>query len=95
MYHRKNLDKLKLLDANTQEPMKAFWKFDRAATAEGSPARYWQLLALAVALVTQCPYCPELQAGRAGAVGALRAGVVITHGTHVMDGCQQSEELRP
>ena len=39
MYDMKNLAKLKILDANAPEGMKAFWAFDKAAMAAGAVAR--------------------------------------------------------
>ena len=99
MYDKKNLAKLKDLDANAPDAMKAFWAFDKAAMAEGAiPVKYKELMALAVALTTQCPYCIDIHAGKARAAGssdqeiaevvaiaaALRAGAAITHGTHAI-----------
>jgi len=99
MYDLKNLAKLKTLDANAPEGMKAFWAFDKAAMADGAiPVKYKELMALAVAFTTQCPYCIHLHAGKARAAGAsdaeisevvvvaaaLRAGAAVTHGTHAM-----------
>ncbi|MEO8726768.1 MAG: carboxymuconolactone decarboxylase family protein [Acidobacteriaceae bacterium] len=99
MYDKKNLAKLKDLDANAPEAMKAFWAFDKAAMADGAiPVKYKELMALAVALTTQCPYCIEIHAGKARAAGAsdqeiaevvtvaaaLRAGAAITHGSHAI-----------
>jgi len=99
MYDIKNLAKLKQLDANAPEGMKAFWAFDKAAMAAGAiPVKYKELMAIAVAFTTQCPYCIEIHSGRAREAGAseneiaeavvvaaaLRAGAAITHGTHAM-----------
>jgi len=99
MYDMKNLAKIKLLDANAPEGMKAFWAFDKAAMAAGAiPVKYKELLAIAVAFTTQCPYCIELHTQRAREAGcsdneiaesvvvaaALRAGAAITHGAHAM-----------
>lgn len=101
MYDKKNLDKLKVIEANAPEGMKAFAAFDKAAMADGAiPVKYKELLALAVAFTTQCPYCIEIHAKRARGAGAseqeiaeavivtaaLRAGAAITHGTHAMKG---------
>jgi AhpD family alkylhydroperoxidase len=58
------------------------------------------LLAVAVTLTTQCPYCIALHVNAARAAGAtdqmlaetatvaaaMRAGAVITHVTHVFEG---------
>jgi AhpD family alkylhydroperoxidase len=99
MYDLKNLGKMKNLEAHAPEAMKAFVAFDQAALAEGAiPRKYKELMALAVAFTTQCPYCIELHANKARELGtsdqelaeavfiaaALRAGGAITHGTHVM-----------
>jgi AhpD family alkylhydroperoxidase len=99
MYDLKNLAKLKTLDANAPEGMKAFWAFDKAAMADGAiPVKYKELMALAVAFTTQCPYCIHIHAGKARTAGAsdaeisevvvvaaaLRAGAAVTHGTHAM-----------
>jgi len=99
MYDIKNLAKLKILDANAAEGMKAFWAFDKAAMAAGAiPVKYKELMALAVAFTTQCPYCIEIHSKRAKEAGAsepeiaevvviaaaLRAGAAITHGTHAI-----------
>jgi AhpD family alkylhydroperoxidase len=99
MYDIKNLAKLKQLDANAPEGMKAFWAFDKAAMAAGAiPVKYKELMAIAVAFTTQCPYCIEIHSGRAREAGAseneiaeavvvaaaLRAGAAITHGTHAI-----------
>ena len=81
--------------------VKAFWAFDKAAMAAGAiPAKYKELMALAVAFTTQCPYCIEIHGGKAREAGAtdqeiseavvvaaaLRAGAAITHGTHALKG---------
>jgi hypothetical protein len=43
--------------------MMACWAFDTAARAAGAiPAKYKELMALAVAFTTQCPYCIEIHA---------------------------------
>jgi alkylhydroperoxidase/carboxymuconolactone decarboxylase family protein YurZ len=55
MYDIKNLAKLKRLDQNP-EMMKAFWAFDKAAFTPGAiDVLNKQLMAVAVALTTQCP----------------------------------------
>ena len=99
MYDIDNLARLKNLEAHAPEAMKAFWAFDKAAWAEGAiPRKYKELMAIAVALTTQCPYCIELHTDKAKETGAsdpeiaetvliaaaLRGGGAITHGTHAM-----------
>ncbi|MEP6891798.1 MAG: carboxymuconolactone decarboxylase family protein [Nitrospirota bacterium] len=101
MYDMKNLSKMKNLETHAPEAMKAFVAFDKAALAAGAiPGKYKELIALAVALTTQCPYCIELHSNKARQTGAsdpeiaetvliaaaLRAGGAITHGTHAMQG---------
>ena len=101
MYDMKNLSKLKDLDANAPEAMKAFVAFDKAALAAGAmPVKYKELMAIAVALTTQCPYCIEIHSNKAREAGAseqeisevvmiaaaVRAGAAITHGTHAIKG---------
>lgn len=98
MYDMKNLAQLKKLDENAPEQMKAFWEFDKVAFQPGAiDTLHKQLMALAVALTTQCPYCLELHrkaaveagateamiAETAAVAAAMRAGAAITHATHL------------
>jgi AhpD family alkylhydroperoxidase len=99
MYDKANLTKIKKMNEHAPELMKAFWAFDKAAVADGAiPVKYKELIAVAVALTTQCPYCIEIHsnnARRAGATevelteaamvsAALRAGAAVTHATHAL-----------
>ena len=99
MYNNENLTRLKKMDDLAPEVMKAFWAFDKAAVAEGAiPVKYKELIAVAVALTTQCPYCINIHSGNARKVGAtdaelteagmiaaaLRAGAAVTHATHTL-----------
>ena len=99
MYEMKRLSKWKDLEANAPEAVKAFEAFDKAAMAAGVvPRKYKELMALAVAFTTQCPYCIEIHSKKAREEGAseqeiaeavlvaaaLRAGAAMTHGTHAM-----------
>jgi AhpD family alkylhydroperoxidase len=99
MYDMKNLAKMKTIEANASEAMKAFVAFDKAAMATGAiPVKYKELMALAVAFTTQCPYCIEIHSNKARQAGvtdqeiseavfvaaALRAGGAVTHGTHAI-----------
>jgi AhpD family alkylhydroperoxidase len=98
MYDMKKLEQIKLLDQNAPDTMKAFWAFDRAAFADGAiSAMNKQLIAVAVALTTQCPYCIALHTKAARDAGAddillseaamvaaaIRAGGAVTHATHM------------
>ncbi|MDQ2659467.1 MAG: carboxymuconolactone decarboxylase family protein, partial [Verrucomicrobiota bacterium] len=99
MYNKSNLRKLKQLDALAPDVMKAFWAFDKAAVAAGAiPVKYKELIAVAVAHTTQCPYCIDIHAANARQAGAtdaelveaamvaasLRAGAAVTHASHML-----------
>ena len=77
MFDMKNLAQLKKLDENAPEQMKAFWAFDKVAYEPGAiDGLHKQLMAVAVALTTQCPYCIEIHlraARKAGATDAMLA----------------------
>lgn len=65
LYDITNLDKMKTLATHAPEAMKAFVALDKAAFAGGAiPVKYKELMALAVAFTTQCPYCIELHANK-------------------------------
>ena len=100
MYDMKNLTKFEKLGQLAPEAFKAFVAFDAAALKEGAiPRKYKELMAVAVALTTQCPYCIEIHARKAKQAGAteqelaettlvaaaLRAGAAMTHGTHTLE----------
>ena len=100
MYSMSNLNKLAHIGELAPETMTAFRAWDKLALSDGAiPKKYKELMAIAVALTTQCPYCIELhrqQARVAGAsanelaetvhvAAALRAGGAITHGTHLFE----------
>lgn len=99
MYDMKHLSKLSKLGELAPDAWKAFVAFDEAAFQEGAiPLKYKELMAVAVALTTQCPYCIEIHAKKAKKAGAteqelaetslvaaaLRAGGAVTHGTHTL-----------
>ena len=99
MFDMRHLDKFHGLEVHASAAMKAFLAFDKTAWSDGAiPRKYKELIAVAVALTVQCPYCIELHVERARkhdasdpelaetvfAAGALRAGGAITHGTHAM-----------
>ena len=61
MFDMAKLKNLKKLDEGSSQAMKAFWAFDKAVFQEGAvSALNKQLMAVAVALTTQCPYCIEI-----------------------------------
>ncbi|RQR22300.1 carboxymuconolactone decarboxylase family protein [Burkholderia sp. Bp9143] len=98
MFDMKHLIRLKKLDEKGPEAMKGVWAFDTAVSAEGAlTGQQKQLIAVAVALTTQCPYCIELHTKAARDAGAndeqlaeaalvaaaIRAGGAVTHATHM------------
>ncbi|HEY4077051.1 MAG TPA: carboxymuconolactone decarboxylase family protein [Rhizomicrobium sp.] len=100
LYDSDDLKKLPKLGAGAPTAWKTFLDFDRVALADGViPKKYKELMALAVALTTQCPYClavhkeaarkagatPEEVAETAFVAAALRAGAAVTHATHLVD----------
>lgn len=97
MYDMNNLKKLGQLADAAPAAWKGYQEFDRAAMADGAiPARTKELIAVAVALTTQCPYCIQIHSTRAMNAGcseaevaeaamvsaSLRAGGAVTHATH-------------
>lgn len=99
MYSKSTLARIRKMDSLAPEVMKAFWAFDKAAVADGAiPIKYKELIAVAVALTTQCPYCIDIHSANARKAGAsetelteaamvaasLRAGAAITHATHTL-----------
>src|SRR5262249_4883225 len=77
MYSKENLTKLKQMDALAPQVMKAFWSFDKAAVADGAiPIKYKELIAVTVALTTQCPYCIDIHSANARKAGATDAEIV-------------------
>jgi AhpD family alkylhydroperoxidase len=96
-YH--DIEDLKLLPELKQlapDEFKGFVELDKIVGNENGaiPRKYRELIALAVACTTQCPYCLDVHTGgakRAGATreeiaetaflaAALRAGAAVTHG---------------
>ena len=99
MYETTNIKKLPKLGSRPSEAWQTFLAFDKAALADGAiPKKYKELMAIAVALTTQCPYCIEIHADAARKAGAseeelveagfvaaaLRAGAAVTHATYLI-----------
>jgi len=93
----KELGKLSALSNLKPESMAAFGAFDAAVMADGAISnKTKELIAVAIALTTQCQYCLTIHtelAKKAGATeeelaevtfvaAALRAGAAITHGAN-------------
>ena len=99
MYDMKNLTKLKTLGKLVPNAFKAFLAFDKAVFQDGAiSVKDKELIAVAVAVTTQSPYCIEDHAERARKAGAsdeelaeatmvaaaMRAGGGVAHATHVV-----------
>jgi len=100
MYDKNQIKKLSRYAELAPEAWNAFVAFDKAALADGAlPSKTKELIAVAVALTTQCAYCIDIhtkQAKKAGntdeeiaevvmVAAAIRAGGAVTHGTHCME----------
>lgn len=98
MYDMKNMKRLKKMKELAPAAWEAYVAFDKAAGADGAiPVKYKELIALGVAMTTQCAYCLEVHLKKAKAAGAteaelaetalvaaaLRAGGAITHAAHL------------
>ena len=94
-----NLKKLGKLDQASNDAWKNFQTFNQSVMAEGAiSVKNKELIALGVALTTQCSYCLEIHrdnAEKAGAsqqeiaetvmiAAALKAGSAVTHGTEIL-----------
>ena len=99
MYQMSNTSRMKRLGELAPDALRAFAEFDALAVKDGAISRKnKELIAVGVALTTQCPYCIEIHlqnAKRAGATeqelaeaamvaAALRAGAAVTHATHLL-----------
>ena len=100
MYDMTKLTKFARLAELAPDAFQKFAAFDATAFDAGViPVKYKELMAVAVALTTQCPYCIEIHAKKAKKAGAseqelaettliaaaLRAGGAVTHGTHTLE----------
>jgi AhpD family alkylhydroperoxidase len=98
MFDMSHLKRIGPLGQLAPASMAGFKALDEAALTAGAiPKKYKELMAIAVALTTQCPYCIEVHRKAARAAGAtdeevaesvfvataLRAGAALTHGTHL------------
>ncbi len=95
-YHdSKDLELLSEIKKLAPNEFKAFVELDSVVGREGGaiPKKYRELIALAVACTTQCPYCLDVHTKGAKSAGAtreeiaetgflaasLRAGAAVTH----------------
>jgi AhpD family alkylhydroperoxidase len=105
IYSKDNLANIARMNELAPDVMTAFWAFDKASVAAGAiPVKYKELIAVAVAVTTQCPYCIDIHTGNAIAAGvtevelveatmvaaSLRAGGAVTHATHALSKFEES-----
>ncbi|HEY5106479.1 MAG TPA: carboxymuconolactone decarboxylase family protein [Caulobacteraceae bacterium] len=98
-----------LRKALASEPLRAFHEFSRQAFAEGAlSVTMKQIIAVAVAHTTQCPYCIRGHTAAALKAGAspeqimeaiwvaaeMRAGAAYAHSTIALDVIQDFERRR-
>ncbi len=96
-YRRENLKQLASLSASAPEAMNAFQALNTAIFQDGAlDAKTKELIAVAVGISKECPYCIDAHsrnARRAGAsagelaeaalvAAAIGAGAAVTHATH-------------
>ena len=108
IYSKEKLEGIERMNALAPDVMKAFWAFDRAAVASGAiPVKYKELIAVAVAVTTQCPYCIDIHTGNAIGAGvtdaelveatmvaaSLRAGGTVTHATHALSAAAEHRAM--
>lgn len=101
MYDMKNMAKLKVLKELAPDAVQAYFSLNAAVFKDGAiPVKYKELMAVALAVTTQCPYCIQEHSQRAREVGAteqelaeatmvaaaMRAGGAVAHATHVIQG---------
>lgn len=99
MYDPANLKKMKTMKELAPEGMAGFLAFDAAVFKDGAiSSKVKELIAVAVAVTTQCPYCIDVHTKKAKALGctdaelieatlvaaALKAGGAVTHATHTL-----------
>ncbi|MBA4187723.1 MAG: alkylhydroperoxidase [Planctomycetaceae bacterium] len=99
MYDPANMKKLRTMKELAPEAMGAFDALNAAVFKDGAlPLKLKELIAVAVAVTTQCPYCIDAHVKKAKAAGAteaelteatmvaaaLRAGGAVTHGAHAI-----------
>ena len=98
MFDMSHLGRIGQFGKLAPESLAGFRALDKAALAEGAiPRKYKELMAVAVALSSQCPYCIEVHRKAARAAGAseaelaetvfvataVGAGAALTHGSHL------------
>src|SRR6476469_3616128 len=100
LYEKGNLKNLSKLKELAPEQLQAFSEFNTAVMAEGAlTKKEKEIIAVAIAHVTECPYCIDSHTRSAKAEGAtldelveavfvvagVEAGGAVTHSTHMQN----------
>ncbi|WP_445293201.1 carboxymuconolactone decarboxylase family protein [Cytobacillus sp. FSL K6-0129] len=106
LYQKSKIRRIGELGKSAAEANKTFFAFDKAALADGAiTERTKEIIAVACAHVTGCPYCIEIHVGNAKKLGvskeeiteavlvatALKAGSAFAHGTHALNAYEEVE----
>lgn len=77
IYSKDDLEKIQEMNGLAPDVMEAFWAFDKTSVADGLiPATYKELIAVAVAVTTHCPFCIDTHGNNARAAGAAEAELI-------------------
>ena len=107
LYQKSNIKRLPELSKLAPEAFKSFSEFDKAALADGEiPQKTKELIAVAVAHVTGCPYCIDIHVNAAKKLEAskeemaeaimvataLKAGSAMAHGVNAIQAYDGNNE---
>lgn len=107
LYQKSNIKRLPELSKLAPEAFKAFSQFDKMALADGViPQKIKELIAVAVAHVTGCPYCIDIHVKNAKNLDvskeemsevilvatALKAGSAMAHGVNALQAYDGNDE---
>jgi len=107
-YSRSNLDRIPELIQLAPQAAASFLAFERDTyhTSEAIPLKMKELIAVAVAHVTGCPYCIDVHVKKCKELGgtreeileailvaaSTRAGAILSHATHALIAFENDEE---
>lgn len=107
LYQKSYIRRLPELGKLAPDAFQAFLAFDKAAMAEGViPTKMKELIAVAIAHVTGCPYCIEAHVSKGRKLEAskeemmeavmvataLKAGSALAHGLNALNAYDQTED---
>ncbi|WP_025684203.1 carboxymuconolactone decarboxylase family protein [Paenibacillus maysiensis] len=107
LFKKSNFKRIGEFNSISPEIFQAFVAFDKLALAEGKlTAKYKELIAIAIAHTTGCPYCIEVHVTQAKKLGAskeemaeaimvataLKAGSAMAHGVNALNAYDGSDD---